>query len=320
MEVLASWRRWIVYLEIIDNKKYCIKKALDESKKAAINKEIIILQKLEKHTLNFVPKIVEYGDGWFKYEYIPGMSFDKVIANANSIMRLKLVSQLLEKCYLLDKIWVIHWELIRPYSNVLVNNSEIYIIDFERGVVGDFSGRNIRSYSQWLTSNWFLNLSFTKSLWSLSNVDTMYNLVKLKLANTNQSIVIILTIGLLIFLDQITKFVFYDMRIFEAYWLISPALNKGISWSLPVPFYLIILVSFVALIAFVILYRKQLLNKLVFILLFSWTIWNLIDRILYHWVRDFIDLHYWPIFNVADMLLFFGVAYVFYLEFVKNNK
>ncbi|MFQ5957564.1 MAG: signal peptidase II, partial [Candidatus Brocadiales bacterium] len=39
---------------------------------------------------------------------------------------------------------------------------------------------------------------------------------------------------------------------------------------------------------------------------------NLIDRISYHYVRDFIDLHigarHWPTFNLADVLICIGVS------------
>ena len=35
---------------------------------------------------------------------------------------------------------------------------------------------------------------------------------------------------------------------------------------------------------------------------------NLIDRIAFGWVRDFIDFHIWPVFNVADVLICAGAA------------
>lgn len=39
---------------------------------------------------------------------------------------------------------------------------------------------------------------------------------------------------------------------------------------------------------------------------------NLLDRITYHYVRDFIDLHletrHWPTFNLADVLICLGVG------------
>ncbi len=35
---------------------------------------------------------------------------------------------------------------------------------------------------------------------------------------------------------------------------------------------------------------------------------NLVDRILFQSVRDFIDFHVWPVFNVADVLICIGAA------------
>ncbi len=35
---------------------------------------------------------------------------------------------------------------------------------------------------------------------------------------------------------------------------------------------------------------------------------NLVDRIIFRSVRDFIDLQIWPIFNVADVLICIGAA------------
>ncbi len=35
---------------------------------------------------------------------------------------------------------------------------------------------------------------------------------------------------------------------------------------------------------------------------------NLIDRIMLHEIRDFIDLHIWPVFNLADVAICAGAA------------
>ena len=46
------------------------------------------------------------------------------------------------------------------------------------------------------------------------------------------------------------------------------------------------------------------------------TIGNLIDRISYGYVIDFIDAHYnqyhWPVFNLADSFIFIGVALILF--------
>ena len=43
---------------------------------------------------------------------------------------------------------------------------------------------------------------------------------------------------------------------------------------------------------------------------------NVIDRLIYGAVVDFIDIHafgwHWPAFNIADMAIFFGTAVLLY--------
>ncbi len=42
---------------------------------------------------------------------------------------------------------------------------------------------------------------------------------------------------------------------------------------------------------------------------------NLVDRLLFQYVRDFIDFHIWPVFNVADVLICIGAAGLAYSSF-----
>ena len=60
------------------------------------------------------------------------------------------------------------------------------------------------------------------------------------------------------------------------------------------------------------------------ILLFSGIIGNLIDRVLYGYVRDFIDLGFWPSFNLADSYSSVGVilmiVYFWKFEHIKLNN
>lgn len=58
-------------------------------------------------------------------------------------------------------------------------------------------------------------------------------------------------------------------------------------------------------------------------LILSGAIGNLIDRVAYGFVIDFVDLHYgefyWPIFNVADIAIVMGVVLLMVAE-LKDNK
>jgi len=59
------------------------------------------------------------------------------------------------------------------------------------------------------------------------------------------------------------------------------------------------------------------------ILIFSGAIGNLIDRILYHEVIDFIDLfvgsYHWPAFNIADSCITVGVILMF-VDLIRSGE
>jgi len=60
------------------------------------------------------------------------------------------------------------------------------------------------------------------------------------------------------------------------------------------------------------------------ILIFSGAVGNLIDRILYKEVIDFIDFFYkgshWPAFNIADSCITIGVSFMIYDLFFGYPK
>ena len=62
-----------------------------------------------------------------------------------------------------------------------------------------------------------------------------------------------------------------------------------------------------------VIYKQKLLGQF---FLLSGAVGNLIDRALYGFVIDFIDVHinsfYWPVFNLADSFIFVGVALIIF--------
>jgi len=350
---ISSWRRGEIFLEEIDWKKIATKKALDETKKAAINKEFQILSKLNDLWISFVPQVISSWDGFFSYEFIEGCHFKKFFEsqyNYNNKKRLALL--LLEKVYELDKTWVVHWELIRPYTNVLVSDKvkgerwklkgesdklddfKISIIDFERWLVWDFSWKNMRSYMQWLRNNWFLSMEQTKIFGKITDSTLLYNSIKENIMlsieiptknckttsrNCNKNfLTIYIWIFVLFLLDQISKYYFYNLWFFENHWIVTPILNKWISWGILLDFNLVYIISIFSLFIFIYCYNKKIISKYAFMLFIAWTVWNLVDRYSLWWVRDFIDLHFWPIFNLADVYLTFAVFSIIWREIVKK--
>ncbi len=115
----------------------------------------------------------------------------------------------------------------------------------------------------------------------------------------------IMTILILIGVDLLSKYFFYNLKYLENTSLIRPTLNTGISRSLPVPYWIIIIMSIGGIWLFIRLFIKKDLWWIPATLLIAGAIGNFIDRILYGGVRDFINIEIlnFPIFNFADIML-----------------
>lgn len=128
---------------------------------------------------------------------------------------------------------------------------------------------------------------------------------------------LIYILGSVIFIvDQLTKmFIEGNTKIIEGFLYINPVNNYGAAWSIfsNQTIFLII----VSIIMLLVLFRyqcyfiKNLRNRIGFGLLYGGLLGNLLDRIIFGYVRDFIDTYVFgydfPVFNVADMAVVIGV-------------
>lgn len=104
----------------------------------------------------------------------------------------------------------------------------------------------------------------------------------------------------LIFIDQLSKFI---IRHFGGFYIC----NSGIVFGIKVPALAIYLFWIIILILIFYIHKKRLLLNSYFVILFlSGAISNLLDRLIFGCVIDFIDLRFWPIFNPADIFICFG--------------
>lgn len=136
-------------------------------------------------------------------------------------------------------------------------------------------------------------------------------------------------------LDRITKYIALcsNFSSFEYNKIFSfdLSLNRGISWSIfdsgdEVTFYVltsVILVITAALAWYT--YTRLRLGFSVYgeLLIFAGALSNLVDRLLYKGVIDFIvvDLGFyvWPTFNIADVAIVLGVCIILYKSFYEEK-
>jgi len=88
--------------------------------------------------------------------------------------------------------------------------------------------------------------------------------------------------------------------------------NQNVAFSLPLPQILIIVMVIVILVVLSYLWRLSLLNKnlwqlTAFSLIILGALSNLIDRLIFGFVIDYINIFIWPVFNLADCMIVVGV-------------
>ena len=102
----------------------------------------------------------------------------------------------------------------------------------------------------------------------------------------------------LIVADQTTK-----------YFSSNSVCNKNLAWSLPIApaiFWFGWIAIILALICFFFKTRNY-WQKLFLVIILAGAVSNIIDRIRFGCVVDFIDLKFWPIFNLADVYITIGI-------------
>jgi len=136
---------------------------------------------------------------------------------------------------------------------------------------------------------------------------------------------------LVIATDQITKYIInYYIRIYDSV-RIFPFLhivnvrNTGAAFGMlkGIDSNFFIFISIIAIVFVIIMLKKKTYNSFGLSLLLGGAIGNLIDRLIYGYVIDFIDISFgrfhWPAFNVADSSLTIGIAIILITSILKKN-
>ena len=148
----------------------------------------------------------------------------------------------------------------------------------------------------------------------------------------------IIIISTIFCLDRITKVYLLDLQLSgtDIDFYVNSFLNFYLVWNTGVGFGLasmeaniyyhiltaIIVIINIALIYFLIKYKG--VYSYLLALIIGGSLGNLFDRIYYHAVPDFIDLHlanyHWFIFNVADIFISVGIIGLLFIEVAKKEK
>jgi signal peptidase II len=124
------------------------------------------------------------------------------------------------------------------------------------------------------------------------------------------AVVFFLIFGL-IFLDQITKIIFTNKSFFSEY-IISIVFTKNTGSAFSMfstfqTFNIIIIIISIIFITIFLIHKDKVLSlkhgKWILILLLSGVTGNLLDRISFGYVRDFIKVDFFSVFNLADVYL-----------------
>lgn len=159
----------------------------------------------------------------------------------------------------------------------------------------------------------------------------MKKIVSKKILN----LIFILSAAVIILADQLTKFWINSMpedifpiTVIPNVFTIKRITNTGIAFGLFQDLMnILIIISIIAVILIIVLKIKMKLDSFLFNLglglLLGGTIGNLIDRIVFREVTDFLSIHFFAVFNVADTFINIGfaiIAVVLLRSYVKSYK
>jgi len=137
-------------------------------------------------------------------------------------------------------------------------------------------------------------------------------------------------------LDQLSKQwirnVFYhgeSRPVIEGIFNLVYVRNPGAAWGILGKQGAVLIVLSIAVLFLLIVYRRSFLadgigHKIVFGLMLGGIVGNLVDRIRYGWVTDFLDFHigarHWPAFNIADSAICIAVGLYLIIGFLHERK
>ena len=151
-EIGEGWRGK-VYRGVWKGEKVAVKVAKSPEKVRAIQKEDEILERLKG--IEGFPQILFKGEDFFVYKFIKGKTYGELKPQGEEKKR--ILREVLEKAYLLDKLGIQRDEFANIHKNVLIDEEgKVFVIDFDRGVFKD-NPSNVRQFLQLLRREGFIS-------------------------------------------------------------------------------------------------------------------------------------------------------------------
>jgi signal peptidase II len=149
------------------------------------------------------------------------------------------------------------------------------------------------------------------------------------------NLVSLITILTLFIADRITKnLIINNQEFLSSSVYINDFLNFELVWNTGIGFGLFsleanLLYHFITLLIFIIImtliyliYLNRINNKFFFSMIIGGGLGNIYDRLIYHAVPDFIDLHFnqyhWFTFNLADIFITMGIIVILMRDIIKE--
>lgn len=140
--------------------------------------------------------------------------------------------------------------------------------------------------------------------------------------------------GIVILLDQVSKYIIasnstlQNVEIIKGFFYLTYAKNTGMAWSLlsgkQAFLSVVSAIAIGVMVYYVVTKNLDKLTRISLALMIGGAAGNLIDRMFYAYVRDFLDFiifgYDFPIFNIADSALTIGVVLLFIATMKEDKK
>jgi len=135
---------------------------------------------------------------------------------------------------------------------------------------------------------------------------------------------------IIILIDQLTKVLIYknlipaqSIPVINSIFYITLVLNKGGAFGIfanAAVMFILISIGVILFIVIFLLTKKSAYNiNVALACILGGAVSNLIDRLRFGCVVDFLDFRIWPVFNIADSAITLSAIWLFWKIVIKNN-